>query len=165
MSQGRTATVEKVIENGALWFKKRNPSPELTDIEFRIYEALGDALVLECDIPATRKDPIDPCVLYVQDVGSSLADDLVLNPQAIENPFVLPSYLMRVVKVRAVINATINGVLTPADKKYLTQRQQASLLEATQKRASLPGMVTEKELEQHFWANFIGLLWIYINLK
>src|SRR3989338_231806 len=149
MSQGRTAIVEKLVDGDVTWFKKRNPTPELTDIEFRIYEALGDALSLECMVPTTWKDLSDPCVLYVQDVGSSLADDLVLHPQRIEDAFVLPSYLMRVVKVRAAVNIAINDVLTAEDKVYLTERQKTSLFHAAQKRA--PG-VTEEDLHRHFWA-------------
>ncbi len=135
MSQGRTATVEKLVDGDVSWFKKRNPTPELTDIEFRIYGALADALALECMVPNTWKDPSDPCVLYVQDVGSSLADTLVLNPEALQGSHNLASYLMRVVKVRAAVNETIHDVLTAHDKEYLTLRQKTSLLHAAQKRA------------------------------
>ncbi len=152
MSQGRTATVEKVVDGDITWFKKRNPTPELTDIEFRIYDALGEALFLECEMPTVRRDEKDPCILYVQDVGSSVAEDLVINPQRIEDALVLPAYIMRVVKVRVAANAAINDVLTAEDKAYLTQRHKTSLLHAAQKRAPLPGIVTEEDLQRHFWA-------------
>ncbi len=152
MSQGRTATVEKVLDGGYIWFKKRNPTPELADIEFRIYEALGDALLLECEIPEVRRDAQDPCVLYVQDAGSSVAEDLVMNPHRIEDSLILPAYIMRVVKIRAAANEAINAVLTPDDKAYLTQQQRTSLLHAAQKRAPLPGIVTEEDVQRHFWA-------------
>ncbi|MEK6921494.1 MAG: hypothetical protein AABX82_06415 [Nanoarchaeota archaeon] len=152
MSQGRTATVEKFVDGEITWFKKRNPTPELTDIEFRIYDALRGALFLECEMPTVRRDEKDSSILYIEDVGSSLADDLVLNPQALEAPLVLPSYLMRVVKVRAAVNETINAVLTPDDKTYLTEGQKTSLLHAAQKRAPLSEIVTEQDLQRHFWA-------------
>lgn len=145
MSQGRTATVERVVRNGRTCYRKQNPTAELADIEFRIYEALWNLQDLGFVLPRVQRDS-DPRVLYVEDAGTTFSD--LMNSPAYERLVDL-DVLYKTIQARSRVNAVVDTILTERDKAYLTQMQQEKLLQTARKRQP---SVSEKDVAEHYWA-------------
>lgn len=160
--QGRICTILGLTRSpdGRMWFVKQNPLPELTAIEFKIYQAAYQELAADYLIPQVCTTN-DPSVLIVESVGASLENILHRPAELFQTREQFTSFLQPNLEIRRKLNKIINQTLTLDDQQFLMNYNHNKLLASIKKIAPENTAITPEDLENHFWSyramNAIGI--------
>ncbi|GEM_PF-2870798 len=166
--QGRTAQIRGPFEvpdcPGLSVFFKKNPTEKITDIEYRVYEALAnDPFLKENNVYVPYVERMDADVLAIEDCGTSLAYRLhfmhdseegtenILKPLCGGREETFRELLDATVKTSGRVNDIITATLTEEDKIFL-QTQQLENLYASMKKKSDSEDITKEDIQKNFWA-------------
>jgi len=152
---GMVANVEVCNIDGKTWFRKQNPSQEITDIELKIYKALkADSMLQQqgVPIPEARVDTQESTIL-VEDCGTTLDNYLHLwqYGSIAEMRLEFTKFLDAFVPVRSRVNKVINDVLTDPDKEFLKDYAFERPLGPMTKIAPGAG-ITKEDIKRNYWA-------------
>ncbi len=148
--QGRTGTILDVVHSpdGRLFYVKQNPNAQLTDIEYRIYQAAQEELGSMYPIPqAVRTN--DPTVLFVEDVGESLEHILHRPRELQQTREQFTDFLKQNLRVRGELNSVINQTLTVEDQQFLMEYNLDKLGHSMKR---IKPDIDAQDVVDHFWA-------------
>ena len=164
--QGKTGTILGQIRSpdGRLFYVKKNPNAQLTDIEFRIYQNACQELGEVYPIPQVFLGR-DNTILVVEDVGTSLETILHRPEELQQTRESFTDFLEQNLNVRLALNKVINKTLTLEDQQFLMRYNRDRLVSSIKKiMPEEKGMSLEdleQDIELHFWAyrvmNAIGV--------
>lgn len=148
MSTGRTAEISIVLKGSRRYYRKRNPSKEITDIEMRIYNALAaNEFFRKRNITIPRVERITRDTLDIEDAGQSFAQ--VLHHGERKETASIDA-LLNTTQTRAVVTGIVNRTISEDDQHYLRSYQRTRLRTSLQQLVGRE--VTEDELNKHYWA-------------
>lgn len=163
-SQGRTAKIAGPYEiGGQLFFFKRNPTKEITDIEERIYAALAaDPVLQEHGMYVPYVERVTEDTLAIEDMGPSLGYRLHFMSEEEGTPNLLAQLfgsrettftelLETTITTNGRINDIITATLTEDDKNFLQAQQQETVFQAA-KKINDSEDITRDDIQKHFWA-------------